>query len=116
MDVYDQSNDLDCLVTDVWNVLSRRKALEIRERANDLYQMLHNNIEEEMLMEQNKHSINCRDPYIEKLITFLIDDLKDKGVQSPKTFNKLNLLSMLKKNVKAVINEVHKNISVLFSF
>lgn len=105
---------LNCLVAGVWNVLSQRQTPETRERAGDFYRMLYSNIEQEMLSERNTKSSKCRDPYIEKLIDFLINDLTADGIREPETFHRLNLLSMLKKRIKAVIKEVRSKSIVVF--
>lgn len=104
----DQANNgLESLVNELWIVLSQRQKLEFRERTRDLYCMLYNTIEQEMLMEQNNENSNsCRDPYVEKLISFLVKDLKADGLRDPKEFCRINLLSKLKTRVKALINEV----------
>jgi len=107
-DIDNQANSgLESLVYEVWNVLSQRRTLEIRERASDFYHMLYNTIEQEMLLEQNNlQSSSCRDPYVEKLISFLVKDLSADGVRDPLEYRRISLLSKLKKRIKTLIDEV----------
>lgn len=104
----DQATDgLNSLVYEVWDVLSRRKTLEIRERAGDFYRMLYNTVEQEMLADHNNEfSSGCRDLYVEKLIVFLTEKLLSENISNPLAFQRINLLSELKIRIKAVINEV----------
>lgn len=114
IDIDDQaSSGLETLVNEVWNVLSQRHTIEFRERASDFYRMLYNTVEQEMLTERNNlHSNGSRDPYVEKLISFLTKDLIADGLLDPKEFRRLSLLSKLKKRIKAHINIVW----LLFTF
>lgn len=116
-DTDDQTNNgLKSLANEVWKVLSRRNPLKIRERAGDLYRMLYNAIEQEMLSYKNDlHSSQCSDPYVGKLLDFLVKDLMVVGIRDPKAFCRQNLLSALKKRTKAIINEVRfLNYSLIF--
>ncbi|VVC27256.1 Domain of unknown function DUF4485 [Cinara cedri] len=101
----DQATDgLNSLVNEVWDMLSRRKILEIREHTGEFYRMLYNTVEQEMLVDEL--SSGCRDPYVEKLIIFLTEKLLSENIRNPLAFRRINLLSALKKRIKAVINEI----------
>ena len=101
------SNGLDILVKEIWDVLSGRHTPDIRERANGFYRTLYTTVKQEMLNEQNNlHSTKCRDPYVQRLIFFLVEDLIAESVCDIEAFNRFNQLSMLKKRIKAIIVEV----------
>lgn len=69
--------------------------------------MLHNVIEQEMLMEQNNLlTSNCRDPYVNKLIDFLTEDLTAEVIRDNRDFHRLSLLSELKGRIRTIINKV----------
>lgn len=101
------NNGLKSLANEVWKVLSRRHPLKIRKRAGDLYRMLYSAIEQEMLSDtDDSRSSHCTDPYVGKLIDFLVEDLMALGIRDPKAFRRQNLLSALKKRTKSIIIEV----------
>lgn len=100
-------NGLDDLVHEVWNELSRRQTPDTRGRASEFYRMLYNIVEKEIVAEEDVgHSYSCRDPYVDKLIEFMMDDLTAQDVRDPKAFCRLRLLSNLKMRIKAVTDEV----------
>lgn len=101
------SNGLDILVKEIWDVLSGRHSPDIRERAGGFYRTLYSTINQEMVNEENNlHSTKCQDPFVKRLIFFLMKDLMAEGVRDPETFHRFNQLSALKKRIKAIINEV----------
>ncbi|XP_050526805.1 uncharacterized protein LOC126897298 [Daktulosphaira vitifoliae] len=112
-DVKTIDSSLKDLANDVWEVLSQRRKPEIRKRAKDFYVMIYNNIEQEMLREENTNSIECRDPYVEKLIQFLLDDMSMNCVRDPEEFRRFNMLSILKKRIKRVIQEIEERQVIL---
>jgi len=101
------SNGLDILVKEIWDVLSGRHNPDIRERAGGFYLTLYTTIQQEMLNEQNNLcSTKCQDPFVNRLIFFLVEDLMAEGVRDTEAFHRFNQLSMLKKRIKAIIVEV----------
>jgi len=101
------SNGLDILVKEIWDVLSGRHTPDIRERASGFYLTLYTTIKQEMLIEQNNlRSTKCQDPFVNRLIFFLMEDLMAEGVRDTEAFHRFNQLSMLKKRIKAIIVEV----------
>lgn len=101
------SNGLDILVKEIWDVLSGRHTPDTRECAVDFYRTLYMTIEQEMLDEQNNlHSTKCSDPFISRLIYFLMEDLMAEGVYETVSFQRVKQLSMLKKRIKAIMIEV----------
>jgi len=101
------SNGLDILVKEIWHVLSGRQTPDIRERAGGFYLTLYTTIEQEMLNEQDDlHSTKCQDPFVNRLIFFLVEDLMAEGVPDTEAFHRFNQLSILKKRIKAIIVEV----------
>jgi len=109
LDIMDKqaSKGLDILTKEIWDVLSERHTPDIRERAGDFYRTLYTTIKQEMLDEQNNlHGTKCQDPFVKRLIFFLVEDLMTEGIRDTVVFRRVNQLSMLKKRVKAIIAEV----------
>ncbi|XP_003245476.1 uncharacterized protein LOC100569606 isoform X1 [Acyrthosiphon pisum] len=101
------SNGLDILVKEIWDVLSGRHNPDIRERAGGFYLTLYTTIQQEMLNEQNNLcSTKFQDPFVNRLIFFLVEDLMAEGVRDTEAFHRFNQLSMLKKRIKAIIVEI----------
>ncbi|KAF0761302.1 DUF4485 domain-containing protein, partial [Aphis craccivora] len=109
LDIMDKqaSKGLDILAKEIWDVLSERHTPDIRERAGDFYRTLYTTIKQEMLNEQNNlHGTKCQDPFVKRLIFFLVEDLMAEGIGDTVVFRRINQLSMLKKRIKAIIVEI----------
>jgi len=101
------TNGLAILVKEIWDVLSGRNIPDIRKRAGSFYRTLYTSIKHEMVNEQNSlHPTKCQDPFVNKLIFFLVEDLKAQGVRDPEELHRFNQLSMLKKRIKTIVVEV----------
>ncbi|XP_060853463.1 uncharacterized protein LOC132931603 [Rhopalosiphum padi] len=109
LDIMDKqaNKGLDILVKEIWDVLSGRHTPDIRERAGGFYRALYTTIKQEMLNEQNNlHWTKCQDPFVKRLIFFLLEDLMVEGIRDITVFRRFNQLSMLKKRIKAIIVEI----------
>lgn len=88
-------------------MLSGRHVSDIRECAGGFYLTLYTTIKQEMRNEQNNlSSTKCQDPFVNRLIFFLMEDLMADDVRDTEAFHRFNQLSVLKKRIKAIIIEV----------
>ncbi|KAF0765602.1 DUF4485 domain-containing protein [Aphis craccivora] len=93
----------------VWSVLRSRKSICLRNEFYDFYKTLYEDVQQEMIAEADTCVIRkCAHPFITKLLEYLVVDLKAIGVSDLQIFNKINLLSILKKQIKSVICQIEK--------
>ncbi|CAI6364490.1 unnamed protein product [Macrosiphum euphorbiae] len=107
--------DLECLEYDetdakqVWMVLNNRKSICLRNEFYDFYKTLYESVQQEMVAEADSCVIRkCKHPFINKLLEYLVVDLKAIGMTDLEIFNRIRLLSVLKKQIKSVICEIEK--------
>ncbi|XP_060845323.1 uncharacterized protein LOC132924898 [Rhopalosiphum padi] len=93
----------------VWDVLRSRKSICLRNEFYDFYKTLYEDVQQEMVAEADTCVIRkCSHPFINKLLEYLVVDLKAIGVSDLQIFNKIKLLSILKKQIKSVICQIEK--------
>ncbi|XP_022164182.1 uncharacterized protein LOC111029480 isoform X2 [Myzus persicae] len=106
---------LECLAYDetdakqVWAVLKNRRSICLRNEFYDFYKTLYETVQQEMVAEASTCvPRKCSHPFINKLLEFLVVDLKAIGVSDLQIFNRIKMLSILKKQIKSVICEIEK--------
>ncbi|XP_050426955.1 uncharacterized protein LOC126837169 [Adelges cooleyi] len=112
---FSQNNNVQKITAEVRSVLAKRKPPEARMFTYQFYKSMYDSIEQEMLSEQDPNSSACHDPYIEKMLEMLTSDIQACGKASPQMFNRMKMLSMLKKRVKAMLQNIEKRNSNLSS-
>ncbi|XP_022173257.1 uncharacterized protein LOC111035790 [Myzus persicae] len=104
----EQEDKVYQLTGEVRTILSNRRSQESRKLTYEFFKKLHNNIEQEMLSEEDPNSTACHDPYIEKLLEKLIAESKGCDNYNPHLFKRIKMLSMLKKRVKNILQEIEE--------
>ncbi|VVC37441.1 Hypothetical protein CINCED_3A006598 [Cinara cedri] len=94
------------ITVEVKAILSKRKSVEARVLTQQFFQRVYNSIEQEMLSEQDPNSTACHDPYVKKLLENLINDSKACDKFNPVLFKRIKMLSLLKKRVKHILNDI----------
>ncbi|KAF0773776.1 DUF4485 domain-containing protein [Aphis craccivora] len=104
--ICEQEDKVYQLTAEVRAILSNRRSQESRMLTYEFFKRLLNNIEQEMLSEEDPNSTACHDPHVEALLEKLIVESKGCENFNPRLFKRIKMLSLLKKRLKNMLQEI----------